>query len=149
MRSPNWIEAIGLVAVVVSLVFVGIELRQNTAATESQALLDLNLSVNEVFLVQAEEGELSDIVIRGHLKPDELSPVEYFRYERAMLSILNVIEAALAFHENGLIDDDQFQGWKNVTCAQLNQPGTKYVWDRNRSAFSRMLNDVVTTDCEI
>ena len=53
MKLSTWAEVAGILALVVSLVFVGIEIRNNTAATSAQALLELNVAMNDVMLLQA------------------------------------------------------------------------------------------------
>ena len=57
MKLSKIAEIVGLIAVVISLVFVGLEVRHNTATTAAQALLDLNSSVNEAMLLQSDKSE--------------------------------------------------------------------------------------------
>ena len=48
MKLSTWAEVLGIIALVVSLVFVGVEVRHSTAATSAQALLNLNDAMNEI-----------------------------------------------------------------------------------------------------
>ena len=57
MEKAKLVEIGGFLAVVISLVFVGLELRQNTSALSAQALLELNLAINQE--VQAVSGNES------------------------------------------------------------------------------------------
>lgn len=62
MNSPSWkdiAELIGIAAIVASLVFVGVQIRQEAAATRSAAVLQLKDSWVQLNLAQATSVELS------------------------------------------------------------------------------------------
>ena len=148
MKLSTWAELAGLAAVVVSLVFVGFEIRHNTATTSSQALLDLNDAVNTVMLLQSADADLAEIVIRGHKNPQSLSEIEMFRYERLIWSVLNSMEAAFNFYESGLLSPEQYEGWLAASCVELSIPGSVYIWRKNKLAFSPSFNDFLESSCE-
>ena len=50
MKLSTWAELAGILALVVSLVFVGMELRLSSSATSAQALLELSLATNELVM---------------------------------------------------------------------------------------------------
>ncbi len=54
-------EVLGALAVVVTLVFLTAQLRQNTRATRAQTVQDLSKSLTEYLLVQAHSGELGQV----------------------------------------------------------------------------------------
>ena len=148
MKLSTWAELIGLTAVVVSLVFVGFEIRHNTATTSSQALLDLNDAVNTAMLLQSEDAELAEIVLRGHEDPQSLTEVEMLRYERLIWSVINSMEAAFNFYEAGLLSADQYAGWLAASCAELSIVGSAFIWRKNQAAFSPRFNDLLKSSCE-
>lgn len=62
MNSPSWkdiAELVGIAAIVASLVFVGVQIRQEAAATRSAAVLQLKDSWVQLNLAQATSVELS------------------------------------------------------------------------------------------
>jgi hypothetical protein len=148
MKLSTWAELVGLAAVVVSLVFVGFEIRHNTATTSSQALLDLNDAVNTAMLLQSEDAELAEIVLRGHEDPHSLTAVEMLRYERLIWSVLNSMEAAFNFYEADLLTPEQYEGWLAASCAELSIPGSAFVWRKNKAAFSPRFNELLEDSCE-
>ncbi len=103
MKLSTWAEVAGIAALVVSLIFVGIEIRDNTAATSAQALLELNVAANEIMLLQADNAELADIVRIGDLDVDPLSETERYRYMRTIYSVLNNQENAFMFYRKSSI----------------------------------------------
>ena len=79
LRPRGWKEAAAGIGVILSLIFVGVELRQNTAAVSSTALNDLAAGINEWNLQVAGDGELADIYARWRDGTGEFSPAEEVR----------------------------------------------------------------------
>jgi hypothetical protein len=98
MKVSAWVEVLGLGAVVVSLLFVGVEIRQNTAIASAQALLDLAAAANEILLAQAEDEDLAMIVKRGDTEIQDLNDAERARFDALVVSLWNTYEAAYAYH---------------------------------------------------
>ena len=69
-------EVIGLVCVVGSLVFVGLEVRQNSVATRASANAAVAEAFIELNLVLASSPELARAVVASFEDPDKLSPEE-------------------------------------------------------------------------
>ena len=55
-----------IMAVVVSLVFVGSELRLNTAAVSSESAYQLNLSMDSRYRMMAQDAGLAELVTKGY-----------------------------------------------------------------------------------
>ena len=62
MRKNLWLEIIGLMGVISSLVFVGVEIRQNTAAVKGATHQTVSEQINELTLTIASDERLSKIV---------------------------------------------------------------------------------------
>jgi len=93
-------EIVGILAVVVSLVFVTLELRNNTNAINSQTnqgLAELNTTVSVSLM---ENPELADLWIRGTNDPESLTEVEQFRYRMIKDSVFNTWEQAFNLRMN-------------------------------------------------
>ena len=69
-------EAIGLVGVVASLIFVGFEVRQNSVATRASTNAAVADAYVELNLVLASSPELARAVVVSFKGPDSLSPEE-------------------------------------------------------------------------
>ncbi len=126
-------EIVGILAVVVSLIFVTIELRNNTNAINSQtnqglAELDSNLSV--AIMVNP---ELVDLWLRGTNDPESLTEVEQFRYGAVKHNFFNRWEQAFISYTNGTLTDELWGGWN---AQELCNKGDQYFWERNSERFS-------------
>ena len=86
-RASQWAEVIGALTVVLGLIFVGLEIRQNTKTqqlTTTQALIsDYNHS-----LATFSDPAMSCFFMQGGSDWRGLTPVEKFRFSTMMLPIL-------------------------------------------------------------
>ena len=72
----NYAEVIGGVAVLISLIYVAIQIRQNTAVVRTSNYADLSFKVSEFNQMIAGNDELADIYIRGTESYQNLSEIE-------------------------------------------------------------------------
>ena len=61
----NIAQALAAVATVVSLLFVGVQIRQNTRATRAAAHHNVSNSLNELNLLFAENSDMTKIFVAG------------------------------------------------------------------------------------
>lgn len=100
-------DTLGLLAVVASLVFVGVEIRQNTAVARTQARNDL-ATLNQEWLMQlAADLDLSEDFDAhfSYEEPRDLSATEEIRANRVMVVLLRRLENAYLLFEEGLIPE--------------------------------------------
>jgi hypothetical protein len=129
MNRSQWVEIVGIVAVVLSLIFVGLELRQNTAALSAQPLADLNLAANADFHLAAENVDLAGLNVRGREGIEGFSAIELERYRSSWYSTFNTYEAAFPFHQKAIISDRDYETWRRGACDSYQSPGVKYLLD--------------------
>ena len=112
-RTFNLIEVLGLVAVAVSLVFVGLEVRQNTIASRAAAYQEHGSHLSNQWLALAQDPALARIIFTGEDKWDELTEVEKAQLTYAYIAIFRSYETILLQVEEGLLDEDAMDrlGW--------------------------------------
>ena len=134
-------------AVLLGLVFVGMELRQNTSVINAQAIHDLNESANNAMLQLAQDAELAALTLRGNEDFQALSDTERQQYNAWLRAVLNIHESAWMYNRKGLIDDDDFTGWKTSMCRNLQRQGLKEYWHANRDSWPTAFQDDVADWC--
>lgn len=134
-------------AVLLGLVFVGLELRQNTSVISAQAVHDLNESANNAMLQLAQDAALADLTLRGNEDLQALSDTERQQYNAWMRAVLNIHESAWMYNRKGLIDDDDFAGWKASICITLRRQGMQKFWQVNRDSWPEEFRDDVADWC--
>ena len=108
-KASQWAEVVGALTVVLGLIFVGLEIRQNTKTqqlTTTQALIsDYNQS-----LMTLSDPEMSCFSMRAMSDWRTLTPVEKYRFSTIMLSILRSWEQMYYAGLDGSLDPEVFDG---------------------------------------
>jgi hypothetical protein len=128
-------QALGAVAVVASLIFVGIQIRQNTAATRAASHNAVSDSLNEINRMFAESAELSRIWLAGMADRDALTAEERWRFDATARAYMHVcetmyIQAGLGVGDKGIMLAEE-EGIRRVLAA----PGVRAWWMENPYGF--------------
>ncbi len=116
---PGKIEFIGVIAVVLSLLFVAYEVRQNTNTAAAQAVFELNEAGRQTQFMQVSDPEIAKLVLLGQSDPQALTELQQFQYSRWVFSFLNLYESAWTYHQRGIISDQELEGWKTDYCQKV------------------------------
>jgi hypothetical protein len=123
-------ELFGAIAVVVTLIYLSIQLRHNTDATRLSSVQMSVESSAEFNSMLATSAELNDIFWKGMADPDCLDPQELRRFA----SMLNMYlrREALAYHlyKIGHMPHEFWGPRERTLHGILNQPGTRW-WVEN------------------
>ena len=128
-------EIVSALAVVVSLVFVGFQVRQNTVATE-RANARQTASDHERSLVNFLDEKIADIVLRGLEGLDGLTQVERYRFDIATSIWLEAIEQAFADSKLDSFPKDLLVAYTNRLYIILDRPGGLAWWEQRQAWFS-------------
>ena len=147
-KVRNIVELVSAAAVLLGLVFVGLELRQNTSMISAQATYDLNESANTALLEIIQDPELADLILKGNGDPASLNESELHRYHGWVRIVLNIHEAAWLYFKKGLISEDEFVGWKGSFCRNTQPNGVIEYWNGNAGSFVEGFRDEANTWCQ-
>ena len=139
-------QIVGAGAVLASLIFVGLQIRQNThsqrvVAVESlaAAIAAINVpAMQSPALGTALATALKDWSLASH---DERVIAHYF-----LFSFFKLHEQAWYQYKSRVLDDAQWLGWENLIRAYYHSPGVQQVWwPRRRQAFSPQFQTYLAT----
>src|SRR5262249_37683425 len=122
-------------AVLVSLVYLSIQTRQNakhTQALVSQSRVSQVMSANQIV---AQNGELADIVRRGNRGEPGLSDEEGHRFFMWMMAAFMTVEDHYRQYKAGLIDKARHQGLVDRMVLSFRFPGYRASWNLQRNGF--------------
>ena len=135
-RNPKSVfELAGAVAVLFGLIFVGLELRQNTAAVPAATFQDLSHASSDFLVDIGSDPATQRIYATGRLDPSALSPAErgqYFMLQQAFW--LRMQNAFMQWQRGTLIDED-WVVYQSVVCGSATTPGAEAHW-RRQNAFT-------------
>jgi len=128
-RAALIAEIVGGLGVIVSLLFVGLQVRSNAAAQEAQAVLDLRLAMTQVQRDLTTTSDMSEFVYRGLLDYDTLSDAELFRFRQWIGNVLNTYAIAYEYGRLERVSAAEFASWGRGICSVLSFPGALKVYE--------------------
>ena len=135
-------EFIAAVGVVVSLVYLAIQVRQNTAhlgqntrSVRTSAMLEARAASTELPKMVAQDSEVARICTLGFSSPADLSSEERIRFHAILAWWFNNQESIFFLHESDAIDAIQYAPWERDLRQTLGLPGIAE-WCRHSSSFS-------------
>lgn len=129
-------ETIGAVAVVVTLLFVARDIRQNSKSLSMSALRDTTAQWNQWSEMIATSSDLADIVAKGNESYSRLSTSERLRYGAYVQSFFDNVES----YRKLVIDhstDKDLAVLRAITRRRSNIPGFKSWWSENTADYSQ------------
>jgi len=135
-------EFIASIAVLVTLIILTLQTRQNTIAirrsNERQSITgDLASSLRSI----SENEQIADIFMKGTEDVEQLNPLERYRFDLTMVVWLQSVEQAYADYKQGWYSEDYLTVFKNAVPAVMNQPGASLWWDERKVWFSTSFRD--------
>ncbi|MGR8946696.1 MAG: hypothetical protein ACU84Q_01525 [Gammaproteobacteria bacterium] len=131
-------EIVGAIAVVVSLWYVAIQIRQNTAATRYQTTQNLIAANSDANYMFANNGELAAIAMKGCYEPESMSDEERFRFSTWFFSYYNQFDFAYHQYLNGQIDEAMWEKMAYEMPLYVSSlPGVNEWWARDKKRLSK------------
>ena len=125
-------EVIGLVVIVASLVYLALQIRQNTNAIQSgtrEAFLNALQNVNSFAL------ENSDVWHRGAFEGEQLDGEDLTRYVTIVHSALNAYEALYSEYLAGNVEQPFWEGKVRQMRWVFTHPSSRHAWQNYAELF--------------
>jgi hypothetical protein len=143
-------EFVGAIAVVATLVYLALNIRQNTAhlsqntrAVQLSALQATGESTNRVREMLILNPELSDLYLKGLRGYSELELSDRLRFGMLLENFLKTAEAAYVRNVVLDVDPDFLEGIRKSLDFLLTHAGVREWWNRNRAGFRPVFRDLV------
>lgn len=121
-------QAVAAVAVVLSLVALILETRQNTKMMRATAVWDSQMSFVSINETLAEGGVLSDLAFRVFTAHESLTPYERHLWHRYMRAVLQRTEAQFALYRSGVLDEEVWALRRDYIRSLLSHPLVAEIW---------------------
>ena len=134
-KLNDWIQGVGIFALLASLIFVGIEVRQNSIATRSATNAAVKDAFREFNLVIASSPELARAVTANAENPDDAPPEAKFQMLAMWRALFHTWSNVHRQHLNGTLDPALYDTVvQEVSMYAGNARGTEAVNDAERRA---------------
>ena len=106
-------EILGAIAVVVTLIYVAIQIRQGTKVARASAYLEYGAHISNQFHAVAYDETLTRLLLAGEAEWNQLSDVDKARLVYMWIGAFRNYETILLQVEEGLLDEDALDrlGW--------------------------------------
>lgn len=132
----NYADVIGGTAVLISLIYVGLQIRSNTKSSLSQTNMAAHESLANISLAIGTDAQLASLVRKGLLNFDALSEDEKFQFLTMLTSLYRRYENVYYQNKKGLLENELWPGYSYSMSAYLNTDGGKKFWAHRKDSFS-------------
>lgn len=135
-RLSSWVaiaEIISAAAVVISLIYVGLEINQSTLESEADIQAELlSYTTRRRYLV-IESSDLSSILEKGYTDASQLSPAEMLRFQAYVELLYVAWERLYMSYAAGVLSEGLFLEW-NVWFVSVAERDAAFVWPMVRDS---------------
>ena len=136
-------EVIGAIAVIISLIYLAVQIRENTQAMRRAATQDIHRSLNEQARCLVESPDLAALFFKASQRPSELTGEENFRFQMLLTYVLSNFELALEYYREGLLGNDMIEGYVQGIRPLFENPLVAEWWEaEGQGTFSPELRDL-------
>lgn len=133
-------EGLGAIAVIVSLFYVAVQIRQNTRVMRAAAKQSLTDS-SQAYIYKLVDN--SDIWLKLTKGVDAATPDEDVKMSLLVRAMLRGFEAQCYQYDAGLLEDDEWLALKSAITNICGLPGVQNHWLQHRPFMSKRLQGVV------
>ncbi len=126
----------GGVAVVASLIYVGLQVRQNTKAVAASTYHSVSTAVADVGLRLSSNDPLLEAMEVSHADPDSLTTRQELRLNALFRSTFRNWENIRHQNKQGFLDDDLWSGYHENIRDQLGSAYVRRWWSNNEFVFN-------------
>jgi len=119
----NYGEFFGSIAVLITLVYLTIQIRQNNNSINSSNYFNAAISYNTINALSISDDETSRIMIKGTNTPEELTEDERARYFLMLRGYNNNFMAVWWSYKNGTFPEEQYRVYERNFVQLVASPG--------------------------
>jgi len=127
-------EVVGALAVVISLLYVGSEIRQNTLAVQDTSHQN-SLALGHALDVYLFDDAFAEIYESGLAQYSALTGSEKRKFDTCVSQNFNVWEYAFYARDRGTMQEDLWNGWDRWFRSQMDLDPWQAVWSQRREGF--------------
>ena len=128
----HYAEIIAAIAVVISLLYVGRQVQDNTAAIRSASIQSIADTSDAALRNIAADKDLSRIRLVGDEDYSALSEPDAHRYRMFMRGTWIRMQNIYAQRQIGVLEDSFWSMYSKIICEIYASPGVKSTWPGNR-----------------
>ena len=135
MKNRSMVEIGGIISVIGSLVFVGVEISQNTAAVRGATQYAVSGQITEMYRIVAENEKIASIMSQAYkgIHKSDLSETDYTRFWLFSSMGFWRVENIHLQYKNGLLSEEAFE---RIGMAFYRTPLVREIWEKDKEAYN-------------
>ena len=129
-------EIVSGVAVIISLVYLAIQIRTSTEAEKSSTYQAIVSDFGALNNTMASTPELSHLFVQAMENYHQLSPDQKARISQLFFQCFHYFENMFYQNQKGYLDEEVWTGWKRLMLTYYSRPGFKTWWEHRRDVYS-------------
>lgn len=144
------VEIVGIAGIIVSLIFLGYELKRSNDIAETEAVATIYSMTNEMGLALAENPELSRVFRQALSDFESLSADDRWTLYVLLEYLINVNEAAWKYYDKGIINQEEADYYARGLCKLIGRDRALVdAWRSNKQDRLPGFYDYVSGVCEL
>ncbi len=136
-------EIIGAFAVVISLIYVGVQVNDSAGAVRSASANDANVAVQNWYLQIGSDQQTSELFYEALTSEEALSNQEEFQFLMMFHGIFLAFQNSFLLAEEGTIDVELREALTGVILGAQDLPGMRRYWRQRKSLLHSGFVDYV------
>ena len=128
-------EIVGAVAVVVSLIYVGVQVNDSTSAIRSAAASDATTTMQSWYIEMGSNRQASDVWFNAMTSPEPLSARDEFQFMMSMHVAILGMQNSYLLSKEGTLDAEFREAVTTAIVAVKDLPGMRRYWTQRRGFF--------------
>ena len=134
--AAHWAEIVSALGIVVSLIYVGIQVTDNTSAMRSETASNASTEFIDWYTHISSDPELMDVWLRGVTAPDTLDEQQSLRFVFLLHIIMLQFQNNDYLVEEGTLDAKMLSAINNTLATIRGTPGFEMYWSLRRELFN-------------
>jgi len=139
-------ELVAAIAVVISLIFVGFEIRQNSTVVQSAAAQSVHENFAAWYTSAQSDPILLELSTKGMRDYASLSENEKAQFIAMFMAFSLHTQDAFFKWQEGSLSPELFRGWEYVSMNFFSTPGGKAFWNERGYMFADEFHDYLVND---
>ena len=141
-------EFVAAVAVVISLIYLAIQIRQNTRSVRSATAQSASHGIIDINSLLVGDRSITELLLSGSRAPEELDPVDQTRYLVALSSLFVTFETMFLQQRSGLIEPEYWESRERFLRFLLSFPGVVSWWRRSSALYGDQFRQYVESQIQ-
>ena len=136
-------EFVGAVGVVISLLYLAIQIRGNTRTTRAEIFQGLTLAVTGAIQETGRSPQATHVFLTGQRDLDALTDEEQGQFRLLINGVFMRFENAHYQYRRGTLEDELWDRYRALISSYLSRPGVRKWWKSGSRNFSAPFKSLI------